>query len=194
MSHLTADEIVDAVDGALRSTRHAHLETCATCRGEVERVAGTLKVAQSVTVPEPSPLFWDHFSRRVRTNIDNEPVVHPWPLWLRWPVLLPLAALGLLIVARMTAVPQNPRASGEIATAATPGDPTSPVEADAEAAVDSAFAFIVESVGPLDVETAQQAGIAASPGAAERAALHLTDAEQAELVKLLQQELTRVGS
>ena len=195
MSHLTGDEIVDALDGALVSTRHAHLETCAPCRGEVERLADALRVTRTLTTPEPSPLFWDHFSRRVRAAIDHEPVTHEWPVWLRWPVLVPLTAVGLLIAALMTVVPQNPQTSGQTQTArGTAVDQAGPLDADADTAVDSAFAFIVESVGPLDVETAQEAGIAASPGAAERAALHLTEAEQAELVKLLQQELTRVGS
>jgi hypothetical protein len=195
MTHLTADEIVDALDGALESVRHAHLETCAACRTELEQLAGTLSAARSATIPEPSPLFWDHLSRRVRATIDDEPPVRRWPLWLRWPVLTPLTALGLLIVALVTAVPQNPRGPGQTVPAvASVHDQAGSVESEADAAVDSAWAFIVESVGPLDVETAQQAGIAVSPGEAERAALHLTDAEQAELVKLLQQELTRAGS
>jgi hypothetical protein len=195
MSHLTADEMIDAVDGILESMRHAHLAACSTCRSEVERLAETLSTARSVAIPEPSPLFWDYFSRRVRAALAEETSVRPWPIWLRWPVLVPLTALGLLIVALTTVVPQTSPPPGQIVTTvAGAHDQAGPAETDADGAVDSAWAFIVESIGPLDVETAQEAGIAASPGEAERAALHLTDAEQAELVKLLQQELTRAGS
>jgi len=195
MTHLTTDEIVDAVEGALDSAGHAHLDACAACRSEVERLAATLSVSRSVTIPEPSPLFWDHFSQRVRTAVAEEPPAHAWPLWLRWPVLAPLTALGLLLIALMTAVPQSRNTPGSVApVVATAIDQPNAADPDPELAVDSAWAFIEESVGPLDVETAQQAGIAASLGEAERAALHLTDAEQVELVKLLEQELTRAGS
>lgn len=195
MTHLTPDAMVDAVEGVLDSTGHAHLDACAACRGEVDRLSATLSESRSVAVPEPSPLFWEHFSQRVRTAIAEEPDARVWPLWLRWPVLAPLAALGLLVIALMTAVPRVPDTALELAsTAATTNDPPSVADPEAELAMDSAWAFIEESVGPLDVETAQQAGIAASLGEAERAALHLTDAEQVELVKLLEQELTRQGS
>ena len=91
----------------------------------------------------------------------------------------------------MTAVPRTPQVAASPMAAE---EAIVPSNLKPDAGLDSAWAFIVESVGPLDVETAQQAGIAAFPGAAERAALHLTDAEQEELVRLLQQELTRSGS
>jgi len=191
MTHLTSDELIDAVEGALGSARHAHLEACPACRREVDHLTATLRDARAVAIPEPSPLFWQHFSNRVRTAMAGEPSAAPWPLWLRWPVLTPLAALGLLVVALITAVPQ--RRPVVLPVAANDVTPT-PGEQEAENADDSAWAFIVESIGPLDVETAQEAGIAASPGEAERVALHLSDAEQAELVRLLQQELTRSGS
>ena len=191
MTHLTPDQLVDAVEGALESSGHAHLESCSACRIEVDRLAATLGVAQQVAIPDPSPLFWEHFSNRVRTAVAQEPVARPWPLWLRWPVLVPLSALGLLVIALITAVPQAPRmATPPVAVADTPAAVLEPEAADE----DSAWAFILESVGSLDVETAQEAGIAASPGEAERVALHLTDAEQVELVRLLEDELTRRGS
>lgn len=195
MTHLTTDEIVDAVEGVLDATGHAHLDACAACRSEVDRLAATLSETRSVTITEPSPLFWDHFSQRVRTAIAEEPPAQAWPLWLRWPVLAPLTALGLLVIALMTAVPRSgPTSRSVVPAVATAPDQPSAADPEGALAVDSAWAFIEESVGPLDVETAQQAGIAASLGEAERAALHLTDAEQVELVKLLEQELTRAGS
>jgi hypothetical protein len=194
MTHLTAADLVDAVDGVLDGTRHAHLEGCAACRAAVRQMTATLTQARNATIPEPSPLFWDHFSQRLHAAIADEPVSRAWPLWLRWPVLVPLAGLGVLVVAVIVSVPQNSPSRPMAPMVATGLDQAGHSDTDTDAAVDSAWAFIVESVGPLDVETAQQAGIAASPGEAERAALHLTDAEQAELVKLLQQELTRAGS
>ena len=190
MTHLTSDEMVDAVEGAPGSSGHRHLATCESCRREVDRLGGTLAAAREASIPEPSPLFWEHFSNRVRQAIADEPAVRPWPLWLRWPVLVPLAALGLLVIALITAVPLTPRSTAPaIATIATPSS-----DPEADAAIDAAWAFILESVGPLDVDMAHEAGIVSGPGEAERAVLQLTDAEQVELVRLLQQELTRAGS
>ena len=98
--------------------------------------------------------------------------------------------MALLVFALITAVPRTPEVLAPLVAVDNPAA----LEPEPDSAVDSAWAFILESVGPLDVETAQQAGIAASPGEAERAALHLTDAEQIELVRLLEHELTRTGS
>src|SRR5689334_13377184 len=41
-----------------------------------EEIVGLLR---EVDVPEPSPLFWDHLSQRVRTAVASEPV--PQPRW-----------------------------------------------------------------------------------------------------------------
>jgi hypothetical protein len=105
-------------------------------------------------------------------------------------VLAPVAGLALLVLALATAVPRRSVVESSVAVN-HPERAAAGSDSDAELAVDSAFAFIIESVGPLDLDTAREAGIAMLPGAADRAALHLTDEEQDELVRLLQQELGR---
>jgi hypothetical protein len=193
MSHLTRDELVDLAEGILPSARRAHVESCAACREQGEALTALLGDARAVVVDEPSPLFWEHLSERVRQSIAEEPVAAPaWPRWLQWPVLVPVAGLALLVLALATAVPQP--SSVESIVAENHPDRAATADPDAEVAVDSAFAFILESVGPLDLDTAQEAGIAAGPGSADRAALHLTDEEQDELVRLLQVELARGSS
>jgi hypothetical protein len=190
MSHLTPDELVDLTEGLLSSVRMAHLASCATCRAQGNELIALLEQARAVPVPEPSPLFWEHFSDRVRSAIADEPArPREWPQWLRWPVLTPVAGLALLILALVIAVPHPEIAESILAENHSPSALVA--EPDAEAAVDSAFAFIVEAVGPLDVEMAQEAGIATLPGAADRAAFHLTDDEQVELVRLIREELAR---
>jgi len=191
MSHLTRDELVDLAEGILSSARRAHLDSCTACRDQGRELTALLRDARTVAVPEPSPLFWDRFSDRVRQAIADEPIApRPWSRWLRWPVLAPVAGLALLVLALATAVPRQSVVESIVAVN-HPERAAAGIDSDAELAVDSAFAFIVESVGPLDLDTAQEAGIAMLPGAADRAALHLTDEEQDELVRLLQQELGR---
>ena len=190
MSHLTRDELVDLAEGILPSARRAHVDSCPACREQGEELSALLGDARAVVVAEPSPLFWEHFSGRVRQAIAEEPVAPlAWPRWLQWPVLVPVAGLALLVLALVTAVPQP--SPVESLVAENHPERAAAADADAEVAVDSAFAFILESVGPLDLDTAQEAGIASGPGSADRAALHLTADEQDELVRLLQAELAR---
>ena len=82
MTHLTPDEIIDAVESTLASGRRAHLDACEQCRTETASVASMLRETRAVGSAEPSPLFWDHFSDRVRTAIAAES--HPSARARRW--------------------------------------------------------------------------------------------------------------
>ena len=83
-THLSPDELAAAADGTAgrsaaahrdpsAATAHrdlsaatAHLDRCPACRAAVSELSALLTALKSETVPEPSPLFWDHFSARVR--------------------------------------------------------------------------------------------------------------------------------
>ena len=73
MTHLAPDEFVDAADGVLSAARLQHVDACGLCRCELETVVDMLRAGAAGPVPEPSPLFWDHFSARVRKAIAAEP-------------------------------------------------------------------------------------------------------------------------
>lgn len=182
MTHLTSDELVDALDGALAPPRQTHLDACQPCQQQLAELEAVLGEATAVTVPEPSPLYWEHLSARVRTTIDAEPVITGgWSSWLRWPVLAPVAALALIVTTLMVAVPRHAAVSPEVAIQ----------EQDAG---DTSFAIVADLVGDMDWDTAMSAGLMVEPGAADRAMLELTVAEQQELTRLLRAELTRAKS
>ena len=205
MTHLTANELIDAMEGILETDRHAHLGTCEQCRRELADMSRVLREARAVDMPEPSPIFWQHFSQRVRTAIDGEALPSTgWAAgvpsaaaavgwkWLRWPVLLPLGAVALLVLALLLGAP-------------APVDPTASPVAVNEAAVSSATAddialaddrwvLVADIVGEMDWETASAAGLVVEPGAAERAVLELSPDEQRELTRLLRAELQRAKS
>jgi hypothetical protein len=186
MTHLTSDELIDALEGLLDAARRQHLDSCELCRQQVADLGTVLNEARAVTVPEPSPLFWAHFSRRVRTAIDAEPqAASGWREWVRWPVLAPIAALALIVMGLAVAVPRQPVVPVPLATNAAPADVIGQ---------DEGFAVVAELVGDLDWETAMSAGLSVAPGAADRAVLELTAAEQRELSRLLKAELTRTKS
>ncbi len=65
MTHLTSDELIDAVEGMLAAERQRHLATCEQCRHEIAGLSSVLNEAKQASAPEPSPLFWPHFSERV---------------------------------------------------------------------------------------------------------------------------------
>ena len=100
MTHLTPDQFVDALEGALPSDRQAHLEVCATCRDEVAALRNAMALAQTDAPVEPSPLFWDHLETRVRAAVaatSAAPAGAPW--WANWRLAATaaaaIAALGL---------------------------------------------------------------------------------------------------
>jgi len=192
MTHLTSDELIDAMEaeagqskspGVLEAERMTHLSSCPACQAQLTELAAVLNDAKESGVVEPSPLFWNHFSQRVSAAIDAEPAgLAPW---LRWQVLVPLGAVAMLIVALVVSVPQREQPAGQeqeaIVSAASSEQPS------------DEWGVFAELVGELDLETASAAGVI-EPGAADLAVLHLTAEERQELTRLLQAELTRVKS
>jgi hypothetical protein len=190
MNHLSPDELVDAVEGTLGPQRQSHVAECAACGRETARLRLVLRETRRVSVPEPSPLFWDHFAARVHAASGDEAPPPPrWaPEWLRWPVLASVAALAILIVGVAAMMPRQ--ADERIDGAAVAAN---------ESAIDLAsfgeqdWAVVSEIVGPVDLDAAHEAGIVRF-GDAERVALALSAAEQRELLRLLQQEMEKAGS
>lgn len=193
MTHLTADELIDAMEGMLEAARQAHLDTCEQCRGELAELSSVLREARAVDLPEPSPIFWQHFSRRVRTAIDAEALPSSgWTAWLRWPVLVPLGAVALLLIAiglRTSAPIDQPPSQASANDAAV-----SSATAEDIALADHRWVLVADIVGEMDWDTASAAGLVVEPGAAERAVLELSADEQRELTRLLRAELQRAKS
>ena len=184
MTHLTSDELVDALDGVLEPSRTTHLDACEPCRQQLADLGAVLRDTRQVDVPEPSPLYWQHLSARVRTAIDAEAApAGGWRHWLRWPVLAPIAALALIVMALAAAVPRHAAVTPDVAVNAAVDQP-----------LDDSFAMVADLVGDIDWDTAMLAGLTVGPGAADQAVLELTVAEQQELSRLLRAELTKAKS
>jgi hypothetical protein len=187
MTHLTPDELIDALEGV---GHHAHLAECERCRRELDDLAAVLADAHQGSVPEPSPLFWPHFSKRVRAAIDRDAQpADTWRSWLRWQVLLPLGAAAMIILALIVSVPRQNRGAAALDAPSALDAPAAP---DAPATTDS-WVVLADLVGEIDLDTATAAGVVA-PGIADQAVLQLTADEQRELTRLLNAELTRAKS
>jgi hypothetical protein len=181
MTHLTPDELIDAMEGLLPTDRRAHLDACGVCQEKLASLSMALGDAKEADVPEPSPLFWQHFSERVATAIDHETTPGADGLsWLRWQILVPVGAVALVILGLMVTLPRQVSKEPSLALQAP------------QTALDS-WVMVTELVGNIDLDVASAAGVI-EPGVAEEAVLQLSAEERQELTRLLKAELQRAKS
>ena len=207
MRHLTADELVDLVEGVALESDVPHLATCATCRQQLAELRATMAMSSDAEVPEPSPLFWDHFSSRVRDAVAAEGAV-PASWWRRlssWPgVMAPMsAAAAAILVFAIVWTPSNapqlkspaPVASPAQATTSSALSGTSGVELlnDSMSADDPSLTLVAELTDALGWNEAADADLALA-GSAEHAVTHLSRDELRELERLLKEELGGKGA
>ncbi len=192
MTHLTAIEIVDFLDGRLDTQRAAHLDACAMCRAQADQLRATLD-ATAFGIPEPSPLFWDHFSAQVRDRVAKEHVERPGlTAWLAaWPrtALATCAAVVLLIIGGVTVLRDEPRGPEQAAAS-----PTVDALFIDDLSADVAWAEVQKAAERVGLDEAHEAGIAAPRESAERAIGKLTERERQELISLLEAEMKRSGA
>jgi hypothetical protein len=223
MTHLTDVELVDLLDGALAPPRARHLDGCETCRAKASAMRATLARAAEAEIPEPSPLFWEHFSARLEKGVEGVRVesVTPsgWFGWaqgasLRWAMsgrsamsgtwALSGALLMLLLVAVVWRV-SAPRPASTVSAPEATVAATGPAEPDAfDPDLDEAWALVrtvaddVARDTPASDEIGWDAvateGFGVRPGAVERAMVALTGDERSELLRLLQAETKQPGA
>jgi hypothetical protein len=150
-----------------------------------------IELLRAVEVPEPSPLFWDHLSRRVHEAVAAEPV--PSTNWfgrLAWAggiaAVTAVAAFGLSVWAPSPVT--GPAAGPPVAAAS--GAATSVVQPETPAfADDAAWTAMGELISEMDIEAAGAAGLTVAPGDADDAFDQLSGDEQQRAVELLRQEI-----
>ena len=187
MTHLAPDELIDAMEGLLAADRQAHLATCDECQAQRATLSMALSDAKDASVPEPSPLFWQHFSERVATAIDHDAARGAnGASWLRWQILVPLGAVALIVLGLLITVPRSDSLEPSLAPQAlqAPQAPQAP---------DDNWVMVTELVGNIDLDVASAAGVI-EPGVAEEAVLQLSAEERQELTRLLKAELQRAKS
>jgi hypothetical protein len=189
MTHLTPDEIIDAVEHSLSAERREHLTSCDHCRHQAADAAAMLRQVESMSAVEPSPLFWEHFSDRVRVAIAAEGAPPRARRWFDWPVLAPFSALALLVLSLVSSVPVSVTPVEQLATNVPLGGAEPADASDNE----DRWAMMFDLVGEVDLDSVVDSGLLGRPGTADRAVVHLTVSEQEELVRLLRKELRSGG-
>lgn len=195
-SHLNDAQIVEAVDGRVDPAAAAHLAGCRTCGDRVSELRSMLQSVASVDVPEPSPLFWDHFPARVSRAIEAAPQRGGGGGWLsasRWiwgsaATAAVVMVLMLLPLRRDTVAPPT----GKVET------PHVIVSSDSDAEVaeslegDEAWDMVRSVAEETDYDEVQAGGLAPRAGSLERAAMELNSDERAELGRLVAQEIQEI--
>jgi hypothetical protein len=203
VKHLNPEELVDLAEGTRPESSAPHLESCAACREQLADARAMLSAVADVEVPEPSPLFWDHLSDRVRQAVAVEP--EPRRSWigaLSWQRLL-MPAVSLAMAALVVGVMLNGRAttpSGGAGVALAPSAAVADAHASRDlladapgSAEDPSLMLVAELSGDLDWDRAGEAGLAGA-GSAEHAVTHMNDKELLELRRLLAEELAHSGA
>lgn len=154
--HLSPEEFVDAIDGALQGKRHEHLEHCAECRQELDALGALMRDVQSSDqAPSPSPLFWDHLPGRVVSAATLAPERTARSGWrFAWPAVAAVSALAILLalpLLRRSITPAMPDVLHPIAESAPPSIETPSAEAVA------GLGRVAALEGPLTDETSPAA-------------------------------------
>ncbi len=191
--HLTPDQLIDLVDGNGGDAVRRHVESCAACRRDFDEVVATLAVVGDDPADDPSPLFWEHLPGRVARAIDSERPATVASWWGRRVVWMPasLAAAALLVVAvalvsRSGPTPGVREAVPAAPTAAVAGDHPSWAE-DGDPTWD-VVTVLSAGLGDAGGEAGEYDG---APGTVERAVEGLSEREQGELVRLLEEVLAK---
>lgn len=192
MSHLSSDEIIDLVDGSASAAHTEHIEACEACRKQVDELRRVMAMAREDRVPEPSPLFWDHFSERVRRVVADEPApVSRWAAVFSWRVLVPATTLTLILVMIVGGLVTYQSRTKRVDLAVRD---EAMADVVAVAQDDASWALLADLTATLDVDVVTDAGIVVGQGAAERAVAQVSSEEAAELQRLLKAELARPES
>lgn len=198
MKHLSSIELVDFVEGTLSQSRASHAQVCERCRREADELQATLAEAREIEVPEPSPLFWDHLSSRVRAAVAAEPRSPRLNAWA-WRPAYGLVAALVVVVLIVTATwrPGRERTWGPASSAIEPARGTAAIEPlggfDAEPA-DDTWEMVVAMSSGLAWDEAEEAGFGVPPGTADRVLTTLTAGEQLELARILRTEFALTES
>ncbi len=192
MRHLSDTELLDLAEGAINESAAPHLRSCAACRRQVADLRDAMTAAARVEVPEPSPLFWDHLSARVRLAVSGEdvPARHrPIGVAAIWSAIAAAALVALVVGAR------SPAKTGP-APVNVQSDARSTAPSSSPGPEDLALSLVAELAENIDDESASEltpVDISAHPGFVEESVSGMSAGEREELGRLLSEAMRRPG-
>ena len=210
MSHLSAEEFVDLTDGVLSAARARHLDDCRDCRERAESLRDALGEARAIEVPEPSPLFWDHLSRRVREAVarDADPGWRAWSWWrsthawsLRAVVSVVAAVLAVVVgfwvlppLAESPVTVVDRLDTGDLRVDAAPAVRGHVADSDSDADNDAEWLLLLAMVDAVEWQDIDTDGLVLDRDALDGVVFLLSADERREIGRLLRAELGSAGT
>jgi hypothetical protein len=199
-THLEKTEFIDFLDGTLIAERREHVDSCDACRRTAEELSLALASSEAGDVPEPSPLFWDQFSDRVRMAIKNEPPPHSaFRQFFAIPHLR-IAAAAVAVVILMTVVvwrAGTPRPQPRSTDSAASADLAMTDDFDSDDGIDldtdEAWTLVRVMAEDVAADDMSDEGMSGRPGSADSLALRLNERERQELARLLEEYVKRAA-
>lgn len=188
MSHPRPDALLDMVEGTASPAVVAHVASCAACQAQIAGLDRALASAAAVDVPEPSPLFWDHLSARVReaVAVEPQPLSESWAArWWAWPSGVAVGAAVVLLASGFFFRAPSVTPPDTVAMAPASDDTGAP----ADAAPDASLALLADLASDLDWDGVAEVGWTMPAGTMDRVLVDLSAAERLELRRLLAAEL-----
>jgi hypothetical protein len=190
--HLNAEELIDLAEGARAQELAPHLLQCESCREQLAALREAMSAAAGVEAPEPSPLFWRHFSERVREAVAAERVPRPALMaGLRW--VWPAAGILAAALAVAVYVDVFDTQPAPVQSSSTGGAGSTVVETSVIGSPldDPSLELVTGLAEQLEPEALGEIGWSHHFGALDEAVGTLTDDERLELHRLLQEALAR---
>jgi hypothetical protein len=195
--HLAPEELIDLAEGARAEATAPHLQSCERCRQQIVSLRGSMSaVVDAAHVPEPSPLFWDHFSQRVREAVAAEEArgsrFAGWRAgialpasWRAWAIAGVAASVAISIYVTAPRTLQRPSGARDGGAAASA--PLQPFGA----ADDPSLALFADLTEQMDSRAIAEVGWSSHVGAVDEVVASLSDDERLELQRLLKEELAK---
>jgi hypothetical protein len=155
-----------------------------------------IDAATDVQVPEPSPLFWDHLSARIRTAVGDDDRAARSSVWTGrawWQWTAAAAVLGVMLLLVWPVSPRVSAPGGASAPVAASVDP-GPNESVRPFDDDPALALLADLSSGLDWDAALEAGLAPADGTIDSVVFAMSAEERVELHRLLQEALSKAGA
>jgi hypothetical protein len=93
--HVADDRLLDVIEGTAGAREREHVAACEQCRARVAEATDALAVVADTAMPEPSPLYWEHFRAQVTRRLDE--VAQPVRRRFLTPALLAAAAVIVVV-------------------------------------------------------------------------------------------------
>jgi hypothetical protein len=190
--HLTPEELLDLAEGARSLSSAPHLTMCEGCRRQLAELRDVMAaIGDDADVPDPSPLFWEHFSTRVQEAVTADTVAaRSWFGVGRWSWGLAAVMSVAVLTIAVSLMLRTPSTTSVPSVAEAPGNDVG----SAPAVDDPSFSLLGDLAGGLDWDSAAEAGISMDVGAADTAVAELSQAERAELQRLLREAMAPRGA